>query len=108
MTPLTGLEIFGNPKDLAFCVKKPKGDNKYGLAITRGPGHNFKLLLSGEGIPSKEVALDLVKQVLGASRKVGLKALPIFGGDASKCLTKEQQQKILSDLKKTGESATYN
>ena len=108
MTTLTGLEIFGNPKDLAFSVKKPKGDNKYGLAITRGPGHNFKLLLSGEDIPSKEVALDLVKQVLEASRKVGLEALPSFGGEESKCLTKEQQQKILSDLKKTGESATYN
>jgi hypothetical protein len=108
MTALTGLEIFGNPNDLAFCLKKPKGSNKYGLAVTRGPGHRFKVLLSGEDIPSKKVALDLIKQVLEASRKVGLEALPSFGGYANKCLTEAQQNKIIADLKATGESATYN
>src|ERR1035437_3401401 len=108
MTALTGLEIFGNPNDLAFCVKKIKGSEKYGLAVTRGPGHNFTMLLTGEDIPSKEVALDIVKQVLEASRKVGLESLPSFGGDANKCLTEAQQKKILADLKITGESTTYN
>jgi len=108
MTASTGLEIFGNPKDLAFSVKKLPRSEKYGLAVTRGPGHNFKLLLTGEDIPSKEVALDIVRQVLEASRKVGLEALPSFGGDANECLTKTQQNKILDDLETTGESATYN
>ena len=108
MTVLTGLEIFGNPKDLAFCVKKLEGSNEYGLAITRGHGHCFKLLITGESMPSKEVALDLVRQILEASRKVGSEALPSFGGKASECLTEAQQNKILADLEARGESTTYN
>ena len=76
--------------------------------ISREPGHRFKLLLSGENIPSKGEALDVVKQVLETSRKVGLEALPSFGGNANLCLTESQQSKILTDLETTGESSTYN
>ena len=40
----TALEIFTNPCDLVFGVIEDKA--KYGVIITRGPGHRFKPLVT--------------------------------------------------------------
>ncbi len=106
MTLITALEIFGNPLDLMFSVKQIRGVSNYGVLINRGPGHNFKLLLSGE-MPSKKQALECVNEVLETAIKHGRKGLPEFGGVAENCLTEKQKEEILASLEKTGECHTY-
>ena len=104
---MTALEIFGNPKDLSFTLRELKNDGPWGMLISRGPGHNFKPLLSGDSIPNKLNAMEVVKEVLETVIKLGLAELPKFGGDRELCLTEDQASKILEDLEKTGQCETY-
>lgn len=43
---MTALEIVTNPKDLQILLTQDKVNGKYAIVIYRGPGHNFKLLIS--------------------------------------------------------------
>ncbi len=62
ISALTGLEIFTQPDDLEFSVPKAKVGGKFGILITRGPGHNFKLLVSGDPIlDTREAAIEIIK-----------------------------------------------
>ncbi|MCH8748153.1 hypothetical protein IH781_00220 [Patescibacteria group bacterium] len=45
---VTALEIFTQPKDLHFSVGEDGGT--WGFAITRGPGHSFKPLLTAQPV----------------------------------------------------------
>jgi hypothetical protein len=105
MTWLTAYEILTNPNDLSFCVKKPEGSDKYAVLISRGPGHRFKALLSSKAILSKEEALDAVQEILDAVLQLPSSSAARVAEEGT--LNKEQIKKIMDDLKRTGESATY-
>ena len=62
---LTALEIFTNPSDLEIIIGQEKSSGKYAIAIMRGPGHNFKMMLDSEPTIEKfEDALEAVKTIL--------------------------------------------
>lgn len=63
ITRLTALEIFTQPDDLEFRVGQD-GD-KWAFAITRGPGHSFKLLLTADPVfDSSDAAISAIGDVL--------------------------------------------
>jgi hypothetical protein len=49
MTRLTVFEIVGNPDDIVVTHAGPDSQGKYSGWITRGPGHNYKPLVSSKG-----------------------------------------------------------
>ena len=60
---LTGLEIFTNADDLTFSLKEVQ--QKFALAIFRGPKHNYKLLVSSQyDFASRQDAIDYIKKLL--------------------------------------------
>ena len=62
---ITALEIFSNPSDLKFSIVKEKKSKKLGFVITRGPGHNDKILLSSGLFAEKpEEAIASIKEIL--------------------------------------------
>jgi len=107
MTMMTALEIFGNPNDLDFMVWEDQPGKSYNLAITRGPGHRGKLLISSNTPMARQQALDLIKSILDTSFSVGMVEIPKFDGDALKCLTKDNITRIMADLEATGECHTH-
>lgn len=55
---ITALEIFSQPDDLEFVIFEKGG--LFGFLITRGPGHNFKLIIS-----TSPYAADLAQAIRG-------------------------------------------
>jgi len=62
---ISALEIFSNPYDLYFAVgENPNKLGIWGLAITRGPEHRGKLIVTGEGYTSKDDAIAIIIKIL--------------------------------------------
>lgn len=60
----SALEIFSQPDDLHFQAAQI--GEKWAFAISRGPGHNYKLLLSTEPVfDTIEATVRMVGKVLG-------------------------------------------
>lgn len=65
MSVLTVLEIYSNPLDLSIAIAKGNNSSLYALAISRGPLHNFKLMLSTAPFAETvEEAIALIKAIL--------------------------------------------
>jgi hypothetical protein len=63
----TALEIFNHPRDLYFSVSEHEG--KYAFVISRGPGHNFKLLISADPVfEGREAVILCVQEILTGIR----------------------------------------
>jgi hypothetical protein len=63
VTRATALEIFTQPNDLEFSIGQKGG--RWGIIITRGPGHRFKWLLSTKPVfESPKAATNVVHDVL--------------------------------------------
>ena len=85
ITRLTALEIFSNPRDIQITIGQEEG--KYGLGIFRGPGHDFKPLVSTTDCPleSFEEAVTIIREALEAVCKASRESLgktvdePILG-----------------------------
>ena len=130
MTLRSALEIFSNPFDLEFMIGEDQGkkDGTFCLALTRGPGHNFKPVLTGEGYKSKDDAIETFKKVLdicvekgeevffgkkSSTDTVG-KLLKTVGNpsdtkkeEAKNALTNDMVEKIIYDLKEKEVVSTY-
>ncbi len=62
---ITALEIFTNPGDLEITVGQAKPGDKFAIGIFRGPGHNFKPMLTSQPFAGKvEDAVKAVKGIL--------------------------------------------
>ncbi len=73
---ITALEILTNPNNLEIIIGQQKSSGKYAIAIMRGPGHNFKMLLSSEPvIEDFEDVLKTVKETLEAIQQAMTKKL---------------------------------
>jgi len=71
ITRLSALEIFSNPKDLEIIIAHGKETKKYGFLISRGPGHNFKIILEAKPFSEKpEEVVDTIKQLLEGIQKI--------------------------------------
>jgi hypothetical protein len=126
MRVITAVEIFTNPTDLYFSIAKGKTGGHL-LAISRGPGHNFKLLLTRDepGFESKELAIGAVRDILTNVRKHILKILKEDPDDLlsgfinpdglsvdemsahTDALTLERIDQVVSDLEIGGVAVTY-
>ncbi len=130
MTLISALELFSNPYDLEFLVGEntEKKDGTFSLMLTRGPEHNFKVMLTGEGYKSKDDAIDTFKKILdicvekGEEVFFGKKSstddvgslLKAVGNpkdckreEAKNALTKPMVEKIISSLKEAKVVSTY-
>lgn len=71
MNVITAIEIFTNPYDLEFRIgPSPGKKHEYFLVVSRGPEHNFKLMLDGSGPPKKEM-VELVERILRITLEKG-------------------------------------
>ena len=118
LTMYEALEIYNHPKDLAICAKNSKEDARYSICIFRGPGHNFKPLITSKPFTAvKKEAIGVIKHVLETSITAcekTLKGNTLLSGvlrgitDQSLVLNKKLIVRILNDLrKKNGEANTY-
>lgn len=113
---ITALEIFSNPKDLAFTA------NEKGFGIFRGPGHNGKLLVDCEydfktRKSSAEEVGKTLKIIIEVSRKELKNKDSIIAGflnpggegkiDESAVLTEKMVDDIVAKMTKKGEAYTY-
>ncbi len=63
LSMLTALEIFTNPRDLEIIIGSDAG--KYGFAITRGPGHDHKVMVETNVFAkTQEDAVEAIKGTL--------------------------------------------
>lgn len=121
ITDRTFLEILTNPGDLCFYVAE---DTTF--AISRGPGHNFKVLVDGKFSDestkeAREKTIDWIKDLLIQALEIVKKNLAdpsssigkMFNPDKkpveeANILSKEAIEKITLDLKKTGKAKTFS
>ena len=117
----TALEIFTNPSDLEISIGQGKGGGKFSIFISRGPGHDFKILLSSQPFAeSTEAAVKAVGEILESIRKaatdtLGDKENPLTqilnpdgqAIDQSKALNPDLIRRILEELRKHKRAGTY-
>ncbi len=118
---ITALEIFSNPKDIEIQVVKDERSGKYAIVFTRGPGHNFKLMLDSPPVFEKlEVAIGAIKETLEFVQEHGNKELSdknsLFAKisnpegqevDQSRVLNSDTIARIIEELKKNMVASTY-
>lgn len=72
----TALEIFTNPTDLEFTISQEEGGRKFAVGIYRGPGHNYKPMLTSEPFAKTlDEAVETVKVILEAIVKTETEGL---------------------------------
>lgn len=113
------LEIFNHPADLHFALGDEGG--KFYLLLMRGPGHNFKTLVTSKPFwENRETAGDAIGSML---RAITIAAAEVMHDNAHPLnalvnpdstpldeltiLTEERISAIVEQLKQTGEAATY-
>lgn len=98
---LTVLEIYTNPADLEFTIGSSEG--KWGVLISRGPGHKFKPLLSTEAVfTERDTAVQAIRSVLNSALEEGMRNFPGEQG----MLTKELTEKILEEVARSSHCST--
>ncbi len=121
LSMLTALEIFTNPGDLEVTIGQEDGKGKFAVGVFRGPGHNFKPMLTSqpfaetqeEAIKSVEEILQTVHEAMTKefkdSRSIPSRVLKPEGVeiDQSKVLTPELISRILEELRQHRKASTY-
>ncbi|MEX0930500.1 MAG: hypothetical protein WDZ79_02350 [Candidatus Paceibacterota bacterium] len=66
----TALEIFTNPGDLVITLGQEEEGTKFAIGIFRGPGHNFKPMLTSQPFAEKhEDAVEAIREILESIRE---------------------------------------
>lgn len=118
---LTALEIFTNPDDLEITIGQEKEGAKFTIGIFRGPGHNFKPMLTSQPFAEKlEDAVEVIKGILESIREAiakdfaNRKSLPSqylnpdgLEIDQSKVLNLDLIARILDELRQHKVASTY-
>lgn len=106
MTFPSVLEIYSNPADLQIFVGEDAETKEWGFAITRGPGHNFKPILSSQ--PFAKTLAEVVDGVRTLLQNVCIMVeKETFPGDPSTCLTPELINRIGEDLLRNKVANTF-
>jgi len=118
---ISALEIFTNSSDLEITIGQEKGGGKFLIGIFRGPGHNFKpILTSGPFAEKFEDAVEAIGNTLTSIHDVVVKefsnpsSIPSQylnpGGheiDQSKILNPDLISRILNELRQHKVASTY-
>ncbi len=118
---ITALEIFTNPGDLEITIGQEKEGARFAIGIFRGPGHNFKPMLTSQPFAEKfEDAIEAVKGTLEsihdalskdfADRKSFPSQYLNPGGqeiDQTKVLNPDLIHRILDELRQHRVASTY-
>ena len=118
---LTALEIFTNPNDLETIIGQEESSGKYAIAIMRGPGHNFKMILDSEPFTEKfddalkavREALEMIQQAITKELEDPKNLVTQFLNpdkqtlDQSKALNPDLINQIVDELRKYKIASTY-
>lgn len=118
---ITALEIFTNPGDLEITIGQEKKGAKFSIGIYRGPGHNFKPILTSQPFAEKlEDAINAVDEILQFVYQVTTKQFKDSGSlasqylnpsgnsiDQSKVLSQDLIARILEELRVHRKASTY-
>ena len=118
---ITALEIFTNPGDLEITIGQEKEGAKFAIGIFRGPGHNFKQMLTSQPFAeTQEDAIEAIKGVLESIHEAmtkefaDRKSLPsqYFNPDGqeidqAKVLNPDLISRILDELRQHRVAGTY-
>jgi hypothetical protein len=121
ISALTALEIFTNPSDLEITIGQAKPGDKFAIGIFRGPGHNFKPMITSRPFAENtEDAVETIKEILelihGAMMRdfADRKSLPSqylnpdgLEIDQSKILNQDLINCILDELRQHKIASTY-
>jgi hypothetical protein len=116
----TALEIFTNPGDLEITIGQEKVGAKFAIGIFRGPGHNFRPILTSQPFAEKlEDAVEAIRGTLESIREAltkdfaDRKSLPSQylnpdrqEIDPSKVLNQDLIRRILEELRAHGKAST--
>lgn len=90
---LTALEIFTNPGDLEIIISQEKGEGKFMIGILRGPGHNYKMMLTSQPFAeTQEEAIKVIEGILQTVSGVITKELKDRESLASQYLNPDGQE----------------
>lgn len=123
----TALEIFNNPFDLSISIASPpEWKGKWGVALTRGPGHRFKVMLTTDNpevLPNtkEEIIALVMKDIFRSSMQASREALSDPANPLGRILnpngmppsgmknilTDEILARIESDLREKGVANTF-
>jgi hypothetical protein len=115
---VTALEIFTNPNDLFIYISQSEENGNYTYCIRRGPQHSFKILLTSGptkyrmyAIINIEAELLSIYNYFMDTPSLLLDAILISSQRrnhiTSLVLTQTAIDKIIQELKATGEAKTY-
>lgn len=118
---MVALEIFSHPDDLGFSIAKERDGDKYCFFITRGPGHNFKILISSSfSFERPEKAVESIKGILESIQEFAIKEYADSSTFASRIcnpekikvdensmLSSELIARIVEELQKNQLASTY-
>jgi len=122
VTLLTAFEIYTNPDDLFISIGGPSGEkNKFSVIISRGPGHNYKPLLTApEAFKDKKEAMQSTENILRFVIEICGKELQKSGSPAAEilnpenrpieeayALNKEHIKEILKNLESSDKAETF-
>ncbi len=90
---LTALEIHTNPRDLEFTIGKDKQSGKFAFEIFRGPGHQYKALLTTKPFAkSQDEVIATIKEILEGITELSEKELPNPDSPISQILNPDNQE----------------
>lgn len=121
MTVICALNIFTNPNDLEIVIGQETGGPRFGFIISRGPGHNFRPILSGSPFAKDaEEAIEKIKELLLRAHTFCTKELSNKGSIPSQFLNPDNDElvqdkilnlglieKIISELRLNRVASTY-
>ncbi len=122
LSVITCLEIFANPKDLEINIIKDAGTNKFAILICRGPGHNYKAILTSLPFTNElDVAVETTKVIFEGAIEVGrnfslekgTKLPPVLDGlmtkiETSLVFNQDMLDKILLELRDRQTVSTHH
>ncbi len=118
---ITAMEIFTNPGDLEITIGQRRRGAKFAISISRGPGNNFKPLITSKPFAeTQEDAIKVIEGTLESIREIMLKDFEEHKGlppqylnpdgleiDRSKVLNPELIARILEELRQHQVAKTY-
>jgi hypothetical protein len=118
---MTALEIFTNPSDLEITIGQEEGVGKFAIGIFRGPGHNFKPMLTSQPFgESLEDTIKTVEETLQTVHEAMTREFENKGSfvsrylnpngqeiDQSKVLNQDLIKWVLKELRQHQKASTY-
>ena len=90
---MSALEIFTNPGDLEITIGQEKKGAKFAMGIFRGPGHDFKPILTSQPFAeTQEDAIKAVERVLQTVHEAVTETLRNPDSLASRYLIPDEQK----------------